>query len=42
MEMSVDYVDETSGRVSLGLSCIIRITLKDGAYREVPSHRAHV
>ncbi|KAF2872486.1 hypothetical protein BDV95DRAFT_569836 [Massariosphaeria phaeospora] len=35
-QVQVDYVDEQpqSGRVSLGLSIIVRITLKDGTYHE--------
>ncbi|KAF2745607.1 alpha/beta-hydrolase [Sporormia fimetaria CBS 119925] len=34
-QVQVDYVDETpQGRVSLGLSIIVRVTLKDGTYHE--------
>jgi DNA repair and recombination protein RAD52 len=33
--IQVDYVDElSSGRVNLGLSVIVRITLRDGTYHE--------
>jgi len=34
MDTTVDYVDIDNGKISLGLSCIVRITLKDGTYRE--------
>ncbi|OWB67728.1 hypothetical protein B5S30_g3091 [[Candida] boidinii] len=33
-DIFVDYVDESQGRISLGLSAVVRITLKDGTYRE--------
>lgn len=35
--IQIDFVDESreSGRVSLGLSVIMRVTLKDGTYHEV-------
>jgi DNA repair and recombination protein RAD52 len=35
-DMQVDFVDEntTTGKISLGLSVIVRVTLKDGAYHE--------
>lgn len=32
--VQVDYLDERSGRFSVGLSVIVRVTLKDGAYHE--------
>jgi len=35
-QVQVDFVDEAAnGRVSLGLSIIMRVTLKDGTYHEV-------
>lgn len=35
--MSVDQVDENenTGKVNLGLSVIVRVTLKDGSFHEV-------
>ena len=33
--IQVDFVDVESGKVSLGLSVIMRVTLKDGTYHEV-------
>lgn len=35
-DIQVDFVDEnaTSGKISLGLSVIVRVTLKDGTYHE--------
>ncbi|OBA14523.1 uncharacterized protein OGAPODRAFT_50820, partial [Ogataea polymorpha] len=30
----VDYIDERNGRVSLGLSSIVRVILRDGTYHE--------
>jgi hypothetical protein len=37
IDMTVDYVRDgtNNGTVSIGLSCIIRVTLKDGTFREV-------
>ncbi|KAK9766560.1 DNA repair protein rad52 [Basidiobolus ranarum] len=35
IDYTVDYLDVTdTGRVSLGMSCIMRVTLKDGTYHE--------
>ncbi|ORX95421.1 recombination protein Rad52 [Basidiobolus meristosporus CBS 931.73] len=35
VDYTVDYLDVTdTGRVSLGMSCIMRVTLKDGTYHE--------
>jgi DNA repair and recombination protein RAD52 len=35
--VTVDYVEESesSGKVNMGISIIVRVTLKDGTYREV-------
>ncbi|KAI9797794.1 MAG: DNA repair protein rad52 [Piccolia ochrophora] len=34
-DIQIDFVDETSnGRVSLGISVVVRVTLKDGTYHE--------
>lgn len=35
LEMSTEFLDEQNGRVSVGISCLARVTLKDGTYREV-------
>lgn len=32
--VQVDYLDERSGKFSVGLSVIVRVTLKDGSYHE--------
>lgn len=34
--MQIDFVDEntTNGKITLGLSTIVRVTLKDGTYHE--------
>jgi DNA repair and recombination protein RAD52 len=36
MDVQVDFVDEnpTSGKVSLGLSVVVRVTLRDGTFHE--------
>lgn len=34
MSQSMDYLDEVNGRVSLGLSVVVRVTLKSGTYHE--------
>jgi len=36
--IQIDFVDVESGKVSLGLSVIMRVTLKDGTYHEVYIH----
>ncbi|KAK6351723.1 DNA repair protein rad52 [Orbilia javanica] len=33
-EVVVDFVDESAGRVSIGISVTMRLTLRDGMYRE--------
>ncbi|KGK37246.1 hypothetical protein JL09_g3608 [Pichia kudriavzevii] len=33
-EFKVDYIDERNGAISLGLSCIVRVILKDGTFHE--------
>ncbi|OLL22942.1 DNA repair and recombination protein radC [Neolecta irregularis DAH-3] len=33
----VDFMDEAAGRFSLGLSVVVRVTLKDGTYHEASS-----
>lgn len=33
-EFKVDYIDDKHGSISLGLSCIVRVILKDGTYHE--------
>ncbi|KAK6517269.1 DNA repair protein rad52 [Arthrobotrys megalospora] len=33
-EVVVDFVDETAGRVSIGISVTMRLTLRDGMFRE--------
>ncbi|KAF3088402.1 DNA repair protein rad52 [Orbilia oligospora] len=33
-EVVVDFVDESAGRVSIGISITMRLTLRDGMYRE--------
>lgn len=35
VDLQVDFCDEVNGRVSLGVSCTTRVTLKDGTYKEV-------
>ena len=32
--MTVDYLDEVNGRFNVGISCVVRVTVKDGAFRE--------
>ncbi|KAI8821633.1 uncharacterized protein EV422DRAFT_495649 [Fimicolochytrium jonesii] len=34
VDMTVDFVDIENGKVSTGISSIVRVTLKDGTYRE--------
>lgn len=34
-EMTLDYIDEANGRYNVGISATVRITLKDGSFREV-------
>ena len=34
IDITVDYVDVDGGKVSLGISAIVRVTLKDGTYHE--------
>lgn len=34
-EFSMDYVYDKEGRWFCGLSCIVKVTLKDGAFHEV-------
>ncbi|KAI3650341.1 hypothetical protein MP228_003822 [Amoeboaphelidium protococcarum] len=34
VDLQVDFCDEVNGRVSLGVSCTTRVTLKDGTYKE--------
>ncbi|KAI9101119.1 DNA repair and recombination protein rad22 [Phlyctochytrium arcticum] len=34
IDMTVDFVDIDSGRVSMGISAIVRVTLKDGSFHE--------
>ena len=38
IDMSVDFVDDAGGKCSLGISCVVRVTLKDGSFREVSSN----
>lgn len=33
-EFKVDYIDDKHGSISLGLSCIVRVILKDGTFHE--------
>lgn len=33
-EYKVDYIDDKNGAISMGLSCIVRIVLKDGTFHE--------
>ncbi|KAK6339085.1 DNA repair protein rad52 [Orbilia brochopaga] len=33
-DVAVDFVDESGGRVSIGISVTMRLTLRDGSYRE--------
>lgn len=33
-EFKVDYIDDRHGAISMGLSCIVRVILKDGTYHE--------
>lgn len=33
-EFKVDYIDDKHGAISLGLSCIVRVILKDGTFHE--------
>lgn len=33
-EFKVDYIEERSGTINLGLSCIVRVILKDGTFHE--------
>ncbi|RKO94176.1 hypothetical protein BDK51DRAFT_19025 [Blyttiomyces helicus] len=33
-ETVIDYVDPDHGKISLGISCIVRVTLKDGTFHE--------
>lgn len=39
INITIDYADEGGGKICLGLSCIVRVTLKDGTWREVSSWR---
>ncbi|KAJ3292775.1 DNA repair protein rad52 [Borealophlyctis nickersoniae] len=34
VDITVDFVDAENGRISMGLSSIVRVTLKDGTYHE--------
>lgn len=33
-EYKVDYIDDKNGAISMGLSCIVRVILKDGTFHE--------
>ncbi|RUP50770.1 hypothetical protein BC936DRAFT_137719 [Jimgerdemannia flammicorona] len=35
MDITIDFVDSDNGRISIGVSVVIRVTLKDGSYHEV-------
>jgi DNA repair and recombination protein RAD52 len=35
LNFTTDFMDEESGKVSVGISCTVRITLKDGTFHEV-------
>ncbi|KAI8915598.1 hypothetical protein EDD86DRAFT_185688 [Gorgonomyces haynaldii] len=34
VDQTVDFMDERDGRIALGVSCIVRVTLKDGTFHE--------
>ncbi|KAI9017323.1 hypothetical protein BC832DRAFT_527575 [Gaertneriomyces semiglobifer] len=34
VDITLDYVDKNEGKISLGISAVVRVTLKDGTYHE--------
>lgn len=37
LNFTIDFIDVDNGRVSAGISCTVRIILKDGTYHDVPN-----
>jgi DNA repair and recombination protein RAD52 len=35
VDQTVDFIDQESGKYSIGISTIVRVTLRDGTYHEV-------
>jgi len=38
LNFTIDFIDVDSGRVSVGISCTVRILLKDGTFHDVPQN----
>ena len=37
ISITTDFIDVENGRYSVGVSCTVRITLKDGTFHDVPA-----
>jgi recombination DNA repair RAD52 pathway protein len=35
MDITQDYIEEKNGKFAVGVSAIVRVSLKDGSYHEV-------